>query len=176
MNETHKENSTPDTSHIENPEVMHEKSDVNLRGVVTFAVTLAVATALVCALMWGLYRFLEHQVAEKESQEPPATLVTSDQPKGPPGPILQGAPGSKAALKNPALEYQQFKRDEDAQLENWGWVDQSAGVVRMPIETAKEKLLEKGLPFRQQAAKTEPENNQAEKPQMTKEAGAGHQQ
>jgi hypothetical protein len=39
---------------------------------------------------------------------------------------------------------------EDELLNNYGWVDQDAEVVRIPIERAMELLLERGLPTRPQ--------------------------
>jgi hypothetical protein len=33
-------------------------------------------------------------------------------------------------------------------LTTYGWMDQNAGVVRLPIERAKELILERGLPVR----------------------------
>jgi hypothetical protein len=35
---------------------------------------------------------------------------------------------------------------EDASLNNAGWVDKQKGIVRLPIETAKQLVVQRGLP------------------------------
>src|SRR5262249_52671146 len=42
-----------------------------------------------------------------------------------------------------------LRADETAYLHGYGWIDQRAGVARIPIDRAKELLLQKGLPVRQ---------------------------
>jgi hypothetical protein len=39
-----------------------------------------------------------------------------------------------------------FRAHEDAILSSSGWIDEAAGVARIPIALAKKRLLEKGLP------------------------------
>ncbi|HUC85551.1 MAG TPA: hypothetical protein VL970_10195 [Candidatus Acidoferrales bacterium] len=41
---------------------------------------------------------------------------------------------------------------QDAQLNSYGWVDRSNGIVRIPIARAMELLLQRGLPTRTNAA------------------------
>ena len=41
---------------------------------------------------------------------------------------------------------------EDLLLENYSWVDQSKGTVRIPIERAMELIAERGLPVAPEAA------------------------
>jgi hypothetical protein len=52
---------------------------------------------------------------------------------------------------------------EDGLLDSYGWVDENAGTVRIPIERAMDLLVQRGLPVRPQAgdaavAKTEKTN------------------
>jgi cytochrome c oxidase cbb3-type subunit III len=44
----------------------------------------------------------------------------------------------------------EMRATEDAVLHSYGWVDQAAGIVRIPIERAMELLAERGLPARAQ--------------------------
>jgi hypothetical protein len=53
---------------------------------------------------------------------------------------------------NPTVALEEVRREEEAQLNSYGWVQREAGVVRIPIERAKELLLERGLPVRPQPA------------------------
>ena len=41
-----------------------------------------------------------------------------------------------------------FRAHEHEVLTTYGWTDKNAGVVRIPIERAKDLLLERGLPVR----------------------------
>jgi hypothetical protein len=41
-----------------------------------------------------------------------------------------------------------FRDQEEHQLHTYGWIDQGNQVVRLPIERAKELLLQRGLPVR----------------------------
>ncbi|HEY7494835.1 MAG TPA: hypothetical protein VIH59_27505, partial [Candidatus Tectomicrobia bacterium] len=92
-------------------------------------------TCLVLVLMAWLFNVFTTRQARREV--PPAPLVSA--PQLPPEPRLQVAP---------AQELQQLHAEEDAILHSYGWVDQPAGVVRIPIERAMELLAERGLPVR----------------------------
>ena len=45
-----------------------------------------------------------------------------------------------------------FRAEQYAHLHGYGWVDETAGVARVPIDKAKEMLLKKGLPVRPELA------------------------
>ena len=40
-----------------------------------------------------------------------------------------------------ARSLETYKRDRAGRLNSWGWVDRKQGLVRMPIETAMEKVV-----------------------------------
>jgi hypothetical protein len=44
-----------------------------------------------------------------------------------------------------------FRLREEQQLESYGWVDQNAGVVHIPIDQAMKLIAERGLPTTPQA-------------------------
>jgi hypothetical protein len=89
---------TPDVSHIKNPDVTHEASDVSVSGVLKFVLGLTVLCAVVFVLMWGMFRLLNAQEAEKE---PPAgPMAMKPEERLPPDPKLQAAPGFGVKLKN----------------------------------------------------------------------------
>jgi hypothetical protein len=52
---------------------------------------------------------------------------------------------------NPPNDWRAFREREEAQLNTYGWIDRTAGVVRIPIARAIDLLLEAGLPVRQGA-------------------------
>ncbi|OLC96545.1 MAG: hypothetical protein AUH86_09440 [Acidobacteria bacterium 13_1_40CM_4_58_4] len=45
-----------------------------------------------------------------------------------------------------------FRLDEEKKLNSYGWVDQKAGVVHIPIERAMQIVAQRGLPVRPQNA------------------------
>ena len=70
---------TPDVSHIRNVEVTHEKSDISVRGVLTFVVVLTLATAAISAGMWLLFRYFDAQEAKEPKRGPMALTEKEDQ-------------------------------------------------------------------------------------------------
>jgi len=109
----------------------HESSDANVRGVVWAGVALAV-TALVVQV--GLYFQLRLLATRAERLEPvPPSFAPAAEHAPPPEPRLQTAPADD--LRN-------LRAAEETRLTTYGWVDRKAGVVRIPIERAKELVAE----------------------------------
>jgi hypothetical protein len=48
----------------------------------------------------------------------------------------------------PAVDFAEFRSRDETQLNTYGWVNRTSGVVRIPIARAMELLLERGLPTR----------------------------
>lgn len=144
---------TPDVSHIRNPEVTHETSDVNVRGVLTFVVVLTVATIAVGFLVWVLFGFFNRQEAREEPKPGPMALTAKE--RLPPAPRLQSAPGFEVELESgqklnleksaPQSEYRALRLQWEENLRT-GLKDQSGKVVGMPIEEAMKKIVSEGLP------------------------------
>ena len=57
---------------------------------------------------------------------------------------------------NEPMEINDFRVQEEKTLNSYGWVDQQAGVVRIPIARAMELLVQRGLPTRPQAGRLPP--------------------
>ena len=114
----------------------HEDYDIQPGPVLIFGLALVVITTLVLVLMSWLFNAFSARQAARDL--PPAPLAQT-RPALPPEPRLQVVPSQ---------ELQQLHAAEEAVLQSYGWVDQAAGVVRLPIERAMELLLERGLPVR----------------------------
>jgi hypothetical protein len=56
-------------------------------------------------------------------------------------------PGPKLQV-TPRVDLQAFRAREEARLNSYGWVDKTAGVVRIPIARAMDLLIQRGLPVR----------------------------
>jgi hypothetical protein len=119
-----------------NPEVAHEHSDVNVRGILVFTASLLVAAIVIHVLIWLLFDLLAER--EARANPPPPALIGRRESPMPPEPRLQPSPTQ--ALKD-------MRAGEDAWLNSYGVVDPLAGVVRLPIGRAIELTAERGLPW-----------------------------
>jgi len=146
---------TPDVSHIRNVEVTHEKSDVSVRGVLTFVVVLTIAAIAIHIGMWVLFRYFERQEAKAPR---PGPMALSQQERLPPEPRLQAAPGFEITLEDgqkvhlgkaaPQTEYRILRQQWEENLKT-GLKDQSGNVVGIPIDAAIDKVVSgEGLPTR----------------------------
>jgi hypothetical protein len=159
---------TPDVSHIKNPDVTHEASDVNIAGILKFVMGLTVLGAVVFVLMWGLFRFLNAQ----EKEPPAGPMAMTEEERLPPEPRLQAAKGFGVKRENgewvnlekkePEAEYRVLREQWEQRLncdsgnEASGHLSSVAEAGRrpncIPIKEAMKKLLEGGgVPVRTSA-------------------------
>ena len=124
--------------HLDNPEVHHETSDANIRGVLMFAAGLLVAAIIIHFGVWLLFRYFEAAATRRQPQ-PNYPLAAQQENRLPPEPRLQ---------VNPREDLRQLHAAEDEVLTTYGWVDRNAGVARIPIEQAMKLTIERGLPAR----------------------------
>jgi hypothetical protein len=120
-----------------NPDVHHETSDVNFKAILTFGIGLTVAAALIHLLLWLLFMYFQNREAGTGVRLFP--LAAEQQNRLPPEPRLQ---------TNPRQELSELRAGEEAILNTYGWVDKTAGVVRLPIDEAMRLTIERGLPTR----------------------------
>ena len=144
---------TPDVSHIKNPDVMHEADDVNISGILKFVMGLTVLGVVVFVLMWGMFRLLNAQEAEKE---PPAgPMAMTEEERLPPPPRLQAARGFGVKLENgewvdlekrePEAEYRVLREQWERRLNCQSGEESPATSPNcVPIDEAMKKLLEGG--------------------------------
>lgn len=147
---------TPDVRHIGNPDVMHEESDVNVRGVGTFVGVLAAAMIVVCLLMWGVYWAFERQIRSEEAREARSPMArTEEERRPPPGvPRLQSAPGfvsldpphQSFELQHPQAEWEALREKWERELNQPP--DPAKGETHLTIEEAKRRFLSQQLPVR----------------------------
>jgi hypothetical protein len=148
MDDTHtKHGQSPE----ENPAVSYERSDLDIFAVTKFGIGLAIGTVVAVFLMWGLFEwFLNHQ--DQAMENLPASVVEARKGLLPPEPRLQSMGNTEAPnidrgdLRSPHVELGKFREDEARQSAMYAWVDPAKGIVRIPIEVAKDLVLKKGLP------------------------------
>jgi hypothetical protein len=143
---------TPDVSYIANPDTKHEMTDVSASMLLKFIGVLVVGTMIILAAMKLMSNFLEQR--EQSLELPPASRVN---PPGtqrlPPGPRLQGAPGSQEL---PMADMKTYLAEQNAKVQSYGWVNREAGIVRIPIDQAKKLVLERGITSATGSALTNP--------------------
>jgi hypothetical protein len=84
----------------------------------------------------GLLNYLLRTPAPTDAWRP---IRQSQAARQPPAPRLQ---------VSPRLQLKQFRAQEDQELTTYGWINATAGIVRIPIERAMDIVLQKGLPTR----------------------------
>jgi hypothetical protein len=109
----------------------HETTDVSSRPIVLAG---AAIVALILLASAGASVLIRHY-ARREARASAPNPLASYGPQEPPAPRLQTAPRS---------DLEAMRAGEDATLHSYGWVDRSAGRVRIPIERAMELVAKSG--------------------------------
>jgi hypothetical protein len=110
----------------------HETRDVDIRFIGLFSLSMVVLLAGSLALMGWLFGVFAGKPVERGRSAP----IAETRPY-PPAPRLQASP---------TRDMQEMRRAENARLQTYGWVDQAAGIAKIPIDQAIELLATRGLP------------------------------
>lgn len=134
-----------------NPETHHEESDVPIRPLF-WAIFIFIIFAIVThVVLFGMYKAFVK--SERKRMDPPQTQVARPADAGVPKnqPLLQPFPRLDANRNplapnqdTPVTDLAHTRAAEERTLHTYGWVDRRKGVVHIPIEAAKEKLLQGG--------------------------------
>jgi hypothetical protein len=136
------------TEELHNEDVAHEHSDVNIRAILLFGIGMAVVTAISAAVVAGAFVLFERQAAANDPRLSPLAGKPTQMPATTTGsPFFGGAPQPQLLTNEPGLLQRQRQREAQV-LGGYDWVDQRAGVARLPIDAAKKLILERGLPAR----------------------------
>ncbi len=136
---------------LHNVDIEHEHSDINVKAVVASAIILIVVAVTSQLLMWGLFVVFEKQATANEPSISPLAPAPATMPKNQIGTAVF-TPETIAGphlLTNEPVNLQQQRDKEQKVLHGYGWVNQCAGVARMPIDEAKKLIIERGLPVRE---------------------------
>jgi hypothetical protein len=118
----------------------YELSDLRPGYIAFFGIALSVVLVISVVIASLIVHYKAVQHARQDTPIP--RLAREREPT--PGPRLQVEAHS---------ELRQMRAAEDAALNNYGWVDKNAGIVRIPVDQAMEVLAKKGLPARKQQEK-----------------------
>jgi hypothetical protein len=127
---------------LRNKGVEFERKDLTTRSVVAFLLGLALFGLLVHFSLRGLFDFADRYYTSHEKaapmarKSPDAHLVTPSDVEQFPQPRLE---------TDERTEIFQFREKEEKRLDSYGWVDQKAGIVHIPIARAMQLVAERGL-------------------------------
>jgi hypothetical protein len=130
---------------VHTPDSVQYDQDLNVRGVVWTALSLAFGTLAILLLMWWLFAGLRH--LETAADPPPPALSEVRERRLPPEPRLQSDPDD---------DMLELRADEKRRLQSPEWIDPKQGTLRIPINLAIDVLARRGLPVVSGAPATQP--------------------
>lgn len=135
---------------------MPEDSGVVIKPIAWFLIILTLATALVYVIVKGMtvaFNKVDQAAYPAAPNLPGGGTITQREP------LLQGAPktpGTKDASLLPLDEMREYRKKIDAETKAYGFVSGKENVeAQIPIERAKQLLLERGLPVKSEASLVE---------------------
>lgn len=153
-----------DDIHIDgqNEEMDFEREDLGAKPILIFLLGLIIGCVLVALVLKGLYSYLDaYENRRQPVQNPLVQQTTADTRTVAPGDITK-FPQPRLETNEP-IEINEFRVQEEKTLHSYGWIDQQAGVVRIPIDRAMELVARRGLPTRPQAGVIPPSDVNAAK-------------
>lgn len=159
-----------------NPEVNYDRTDMSVRGIVSFLIFLAISAVIIHLVLWGIYKSFAKGYISPERTANPIATSTRQLPQGDP---VRTFPPPRLQ-PDPVADMNKFKVSEEEMLNSYSWVDQNAGIARIPVEQAIKAVAQQGLPTRP----VPPDNAQTQSLQaptvgsngaMTEQRAAGQQ-
>lgn len=120
------------TDPARNSQPGYETADTNPRALAALGAVLAGLVVVSLAVAWWVQGALG---AGDEPVEDPMRAFR----QGPQGPLLQASP---------TVEIDDHEREVRQRLNSYGWIDETSGIVHIPIERAMAITAERGLPSR----------------------------
>jgi hypothetical protein len=174
---------TPDASDIRNPDITHEVSDVNTRGILWFVLSLAIIIGVALLLLRGMYNIFESWARTAEGERP--VMARTAEERLPPEPRLQAAPGYQVEgqsleLKEPQAEWKIVHRKWQEELNSYGMIDRDQKIARMPINEAMKIVAQRGIqPVKSQNSnqppQPQPQSGQTPSAEQPSDSSAGRQ-
>ncbi len=112
----------------------HEHHDANAKGIFAVILFLLIFGLSIHGILAGFLHSLKQMPQPKDAWRP-VSPTTGPKPK----PLLQ---------VSPAMDLEEFRTREEKELHSYGWLNRTAGVVRIPIERAMDLVLQEGLSSR----------------------------
>ncbi|MFY9855777.1 MAG: hypothetical protein WAK26_18050 [Terracidiphilus sp.] len=134
----------------------YEATDVRVSGILVFLVALSIFAAVTAALAYGVGKMLDARMAKEDGPVSKWTKTVDvrqlgDMPNSPElqnkvATLMQQYPTPRLQTDDGAQDIADLHAREDLLLNNYSWIDQSQGKVRIPIERAIDLIAQRGLP------------------------------
>ena len=133
---------------MDNKNVAHETSDIYMPAILWSAAIVAATCIGTGILILFLFKAFETRAEARDPKLSPLAVPATKMPETTnASPEFGGAPEPRLLTSEPTyLRNQRLQWEQ--QLHGYGWVDQQAGVARIPIDKAKELVKDRGLPVR----------------------------
>ncbi len=137
MNNARKKQAPEELEDRLNAEVTFEPRDLTVSSVAAWGAVLLIVLLLSQLMVWRVFRSM--QATAEESQNVISPLRVGLPATLPPEPRLQGAPGHP---QTGPQDLQSTVSQASAQLNSYGWVDQTAGMAHIPVTEAMDLIVE----------------------------------
>src|SRR5579862_8543095 len=144
----------------------YERTDASVVGIAVFMTSLLIFVAVIGLLCYGIGKVFNSHMNAEDGPNSKWTKTADIRQLGnlPSNPEMQNKVAEMTqSFPTPRLLVDDGDQDvadlharEALLLENYSWVDQSKGKVRIPIERAMELIAQRGLPVAQQPQQSEP--------------------
>ena len=118
----------------------HEPRDVDIRGLLISAGVLAAAVTIAFLAAWWGFDYLSARDKGKPSAFP---LAAQERDRLPPEPRLEEI--DRLEAKKLDVPPSELRAAQQSRLEAYGWVDEKAGVARIPISRAMKIIVDNSL-------------------------------
>lgn len=116
----------------------HDRNPRNVLIVATSAAMLIFFSLVVCGIMFSIFSVHRHM----QEMHPMGIILAPDLKP------LARFPKPNLQVDDDHAEMTALLAAQNEKLNNYGWVDQSNGIVRIPIERAMDLILQRGLSTR----------------------------
>ncbi len=133
-----------------------ERSDASVTGIAVFLVSLLIFVAVIGMLCYGIGKVINAHMNSEDGPNSKWTKTVDVRQLGnmPSSPELQNKvaeitqtfPTPRLLTDDGDQDVADLHAREDLLLNNYSWVDQSKGTVRIPIEWAMQLIAQRGLP------------------------------
>lgn len=140
----------------------YEERDASAIGIFAVIVLLAIGGLTIHIILVGVINTLKEHKMTTDGWRPVRPGLSGERYSGAglPGstngeaPAAAGQPEYPVLQVSPSGDLKDFRAREEQELNSYGWVNKTTGVVRLPVERAMEIVLRQGLPQRKETART----------------------
>jgi hypothetical protein len=133
-----------------------ERSDVRSKGFVVFLIAMGIFVVVTAVISYGIGKLLYTRMAKEDGPKSKWTTTVDVRSLGnmannpdlqnKMAPLTQNFPTPQLQTDDGSQDTANLHVKEDLLLDNYSWVDQAQGKVRIPIERAMELIVQSGLP------------------------------